>query len=284
MLALTLVAVLAPSSGTGTPPSYGKRVIVVILAVGIVSIPILARITRANTLAWSQREFVTAARAQGASDWRVMFREVLPNVMPAMLSIALLGIAIVIVLEGCARDLRAERARAERVVGQHGLLADQPAQRRTAGVARAIDPDLHHGALAQLPRRRRSQEVRRAGERLVKLRRSKSSGGERFADAPLDGPLLEVDEVKTQFKTARGLVHAVDGVSFTLERGKTIGIVGESGCGKSVLSRSIMGLLPTNVVRYGSILFEGHEIGHADARRDAQPTGARRWRWCSRTR
>jgi peptide/nickel transport system permease protein len=100
VLALTLVAVLAPSSGTGTPPTYGKRVIVVILAVGIVSIPILARITRANTLAWSQREFVNAARAQGASDWRVMFREVLPNVMPAILSIALLGIAIVIVLEG----------------------------------------------------------------------------------------------------------------------------------------------------------------------------------------
>ena len=58
-------------------------------------------------------------------------------------------------------------------------------------------------------------------------------------------------------------MHAVDGVSFTLERGKTLGIVGESGCGKSVLSRSIMGLLPSNVVRHGSIQFEGHEIGKA---------------------
>ncbi len=58
-------------------------------------------------------------------------------------------------------------------------------------------------------------------------------------------------------------MHAVDGVSFTLERGKTIGIVGESGCGKSVLSRSIMGLLPSNVVRHGSIHFEGNEIGKA---------------------
>jgi peptide/nickel transport system permease protein len=73
---------------------------VVIIAVGIVSIPILARITRANALAWSQRDFVMAARAQGASNSRVMFREVLPNVMPAMLSISLLGIAVVIVLEG----------------------------------------------------------------------------------------------------------------------------------------------------------------------------------------
>jgi peptide/nickel transport system ATP-binding protein len=96
-------------------------------------------------------------------------------------------------------------------------------------------------------------------------RRKKTSfpGTERFADAPLDGALLEIEDVKTQFKTDRGLVHAVDGVSFTLERGKTIGIVGESGCGKSVLSRSIMGLLPSNVVRDGSIKFEGHEIGQA---------------------
>jgi peptide/nickel transport system ATP-binding protein len=94
-------------------------------------------------------------------------------------------------------------------------------------------------------------------------KRADAPGQERFADAPLDGPLLEVNDVKTQFRTPRGLVHAVDGVTFTLERGKTIGIVGESGCGKSVLSRSIMGLLPRNVVRYGSIHFEGQEIGKA---------------------
>ena len=86
---------------------------------------------------------------------------------------------------------------------------------------------------------------------------------ERFPDATLDGALLEVRDVYTQFKTERGLVRAVDGVSFSLERGKTLGIVGESGCGKSVLSRSIMGLLPKNItVRQGSIEFEGQEIGN----------------------
>jgi peptide/nickel transport system ATP-binding protein len=82
-----------------------------------------------------------------------------------------------------------------------------------------------------------------------------------------DGPLLEVRDVTTHFKTARGLVRAVDGVSFTLERGKTLGIVGESGCGKSVLSKSIMGLLPArNVERGGSIRYEGREIGSATAK------------------
>ena len=64
------------------------------------SVPILGRITRANSLQWSQREFVLAARAQGASNLRIMVREVLPNVLPAMFSIALLAIAVVIVAEG----------------------------------------------------------------------------------------------------------------------------------------------------------------------------------------
>jgi peptide/nickel transport system permease protein len=102
VLALTLVSVLAPVKPSGGTVSgeWAHRILVVILAVGIVSVPLLGRITRASAISWSQREFVMAARAQGATNRRVMFREVLPNVMPAMLSIALLGVAIVLVLEG----------------------------------------------------------------------------------------------------------------------------------------------------------------------------------------
>jgi peptide/nickel transport system ATP-binding protein len=93
-------------------------------------------------------------------------------------------------------------------------------------------------------------------------RRESLDTAERFPTEPLEGPLLEVRDVKTYFDSPRGVVHAVDGVSFTLDRGRTIGIVGESGSGKTVLARSIMGLLPkTRVIRSGSIKFEGHEIG-----------------------
>jgi peptide/nickel transport system ATP-binding protein len=75
------------------------------------------------------------------------------------------------------------------------------------------------------------------------------------------GTLIEVDNLKTHFRTDRGLVRAVDGVSFTLERGKTLGVVGESGSGKTVLSRSIMGLLPGRGVELsGSVKFAGQEI------------------------
>ena len=76
----------------------GRRSI--ILGLGLVSIPILGRITRANTLQWSEREFVMASKAMGAKSFRTLFREVLPNVVPAMLSIALLGVGVAIVAEG----------------------------------------------------------------------------------------------------------------------------------------------------------------------------------------
>jgi len=79
-----------------------------------------------------------------------------------------------------------------------------------------------------------------------------------------DRPLLEVEGLKTYFKTAHGIVKSVDGVSFDLERGRTLAIVGESGSGKTVLSRSIMGLLPpSNVIREGRVRFGDVELSSA---------------------
>ncbi len=57
-------------------------------------------------------------------------------------------------------------------------------------------------------------------------------------------PLLEVKNLKVQFNTLEGVVHAVNGVSFSLDQGKTLGIVGESGCGKSVTILSLMRFIP----------------------------------------
>ncbi|MDO4648426.1 MAG: ABC transporter ATP-binding protein [Eubacteriales bacterium] len=74
-------------------------------------------------------------------------------------------------------------------------------------------------------------------------------------------PLLQVKNLHTSFTTDKGEVQAVNGVSFTLERGKTLGIVGESGSGKSVTSYSIMKILEQNGhVTEGEILFEGEDI------------------------
>lgn len=69
--------------------------------------------------------------------------------------------------------------------------------------------------------------------------------------------LLEVKNLKKYFKTSKGMLHAVDNISFSIERGKTLGIVGESGCGKSTTGRSILRLIePTS----GEVFFEGADI------------------------
>src|ERR1700687_5259814 len=72
-------------------------------------------------------------------------------------------------------------------------------------------------------------------------------------------PLLDVRGLRTYFAADEGEFRAVDGVSFSLQAGRTLGIVGESGCGKSVTSLSIMGLVPQPPGRLaaGEIRFEG---------------------------
>ena len=74
-------------------------------------------------------------------------------------------------------------------------------------------------------------------------------------------PILRLDGLRTDFRTANGTVHAVDGVDLSVARGRTLGIVGESGCGKSVLSLSIMRLVPPpGRIAAGRIDFDGQNL------------------------
>ena len=89
----------------------------------------------------------------------------------------------------------------------------------------------------------------------------------------MSAPLLEVRNLVKHFPVRAGVllrkvgqVHAVDGVSLSIERGKTLGLVGESGCGKSTVGRTILNLLPPTA---GDVLFEG---------RNLRELGARDWR------
>jgi peptide/nickel transport system ATP-binding protein len=78
--------------------------------------------------------------------------------------------------------------------------------------------------------------------------------------ARTDGTVLRVGELSTWFPTSRGVVHAVDDVSFSIGRGEVFGIVGESGSGKSVLAKTIMNLTPGSAVTSGSVEFDGRDI------------------------
>jgi peptide/nickel transport system ATP-binding protein len=80
--------------------------------------------------------------------------------------------------------------------------------------------------------------------------------------------LLEVRDLRTSFRTDDGIVKAVDGVTFSVEKGKTLGIVGESGCGKSVTCLTIMGLNnPRNSTSSGEALFNGENLLEMSSRR-----------------
>ncbi|MRS05249.1 ABC transporter ATP-binding protein, partial [bacterium] len=74
--------------------------------------------------------------------------------------------------------------------------------------------------------------------------------------------LLKVENLETQFKTPDGIVHAVNGVSFTLNEGETLGVVGESGCGKSVTMLSCLRLIssPPGKIVAGEAYFHGQDL------------------------
>jgi peptide/nickel transport system ATP-binding protein len=78
--------------------------------------------------------------------------------------------------------------------------------------------------------------------------------------------MLEIKNLNVRLQTQRGPADAIRGVSFSMQRGETVGLVGESGCGKSITAMALMGLLPESAVVTGSIRFDGQELlGQPDA-------------------
>jgi peptide/nickel transport system permease protein len=95
VLALALVAFFAPP-GRASPTS---QTVWATFALSILAVPTIARVARAQTMVWSDRDFVLASRTLGTRNLRIIVREVLPNILPAMVSIAFIGLAALIVVE-----------------------------------------------------------------------------------------------------------------------------------------------------------------------------------------
>ncbi len=99
------------------------------------------------------------------------------------------------------------------------------------------------------------------------MARRKQSAGHTAQHAEIDGPVLTVTELRTHFLTEQGEVTAVDGISLRIAPNEVVGIVGESGCGKSVFAQSVMRLHDESVVSYeGEIDFRGRDILSASER------------------
>jgi len=99
ILTLAFVAVFAFESPE-TQPSRTREVAVLIVSLAVVITPILGRIARATALQWGSREFVTAAKSMGGTSIHIIWRHIVPNVASSILSIAFLGIGVVIIAEG----------------------------------------------------------------------------------------------------------------------------------------------------------------------------------------
>ena len=100
VLGLALVAILATSADPSIPIDPNRRVFIIIFSITIVIIPILGRIARGATLSWVNREFIVAARSMGMKDRDIIFRHIVPNVLPAIYAVIFLAIGVVIVAEG----------------------------------------------------------------------------------------------------------------------------------------------------------------------------------------
>ena len=99
--------------------------------------------------------------------------------------------------------------------------------------------------------------------------------------------LLEVKNLRVSYHTYAGEVQSVRGVSFTVNKGETVAVVGESGCGKSVTAKSIMRLIktpPAEIKEGSEIIFDGVRMCSSSTKSASAPTAAARWPWCSRTR
>ena len=100
VLGLALVAILATSADPAIPIDPNRRVFIIIFSLTVIIIPILGRIARGATLSWVNREFIVAARSMGMKDRHIVFKHIVPNVLPAIYAVIFLAIGVVIVAEG----------------------------------------------------------------------------------------------------------------------------------------------------------------------------------------
>tara|TARA_R110002020_G_scaffold6321_16_gene26644 strand:+ start:4956 stop:6740 length:1785 start_codon:yes stop_codon:yes gene_type:complete len=253
LLAIAIVAALGPG------------LLNALYAIALVNIPFFARNIRGVTVSIRNREFVDAARLSGKSHASILFTEVLPNVLPVIVitmsttvgwmiletaGLSFLGLGA----QPPTADLGSMlgQARAQLFTAPHAsiipgvmifalvmsinLLGD--------GVRDVLDPRLRSGALD------RPLSVTRIARHTTP------------AATLADAPVLVVDHLSTGFANGGAVTPAVRDVSFRLGKGECLGLIGESGSGKSVTALSLMGLVasPPGVITDGAVYIGGQDV------------------------
>jgi peptide/nickel transport system permease protein len=230
---------------------------------GVLSAPWLARIVRSAVLPVKEELYIAAARVSGLSRPYIVSRHVLPRVAgPIIVQASLIAAASLLVQTGLAF---LSLLIAPPAPSWGGMVADgvsvivlQPWLIWPPGIAIAVTI-LALGLLGDAVRDATTESWSAPARRALPRPAAPSTAP---AQRPAEGTLLSVQGLCAGFRSPGGdLRRVVDDVSFEIRRGETLGLVGESGCGKTATALSILGLLPgTGQVEAGHILFEGRDL------------------------
>ncbi len=243
---------------------FGKSVRNVILVIGILTIPVIARIVRAASLPLVERDFVLAARMQGSKHLQIILRELVPNVIRPLLGFAMITVGITISVEGGLSFIGAGVP--DNIVTWGQLIASGRATVQDSPHLVLIPSSLIFGTILVLntlsSKWQRGRPFPIVKEPAIESVISESTTGIGPAIMSSDA-ILTIENLHTYFSTPFGSLRAVDGVSLQLRRGQMIALVGESGSGKTMLARSILGLIPSppRVAGLpGAVIFKGQDL------------------------
>ncbi|MBB4071712.1 peptide/nickel transport system permease protein [Canibacter oris] len=273
---------------------FGNTMPIIIIAIGFLYIPQLTRVVRANVLAAYGEDYVNAALVSGARAPWILVKHVARNTIAPVMVFATVLVADAIVFEASLSFIQAGIAEPTPTWGnilsdaRQGVLFGRWWQALFPGLAIMITVlclnILSEGltdAMVAKPTgavEENAKNAKRAADRLLvdpvaahaaqaeslnarlaQLAEVEKTRTDRYAPLTELEPLLEVKNLSISFPR-HGDVAVVDNVSFTVHKGETMGLVGESGCGKSITSLAIMGLLDPKAQITGEVLYRGQNL------------------------
>ncbi|MDK7189248.1 ABC transporter [Gardnerella vaginalis] len=274
----------------------GQSMIGIIISIGVLYVPQIARIVRANIISEYGKDYVRAVIVSGARAPWILLKHVTRNIAAPVMVFTTLSVADAIVFEASLSFINAgipeptptwgnilSSAKAGVIFGYWwqalfpGLaimitvlclnilsegITDAMVAAPTAPVAKsAADADAarKEDRILTDPVAAYNEQHDALVESLAKLREAELKRTDRLQPTSTEPPVIEVKDLCIQFPRY-GSVNVVDHLSFSVRPGETMGLVGESGCGKSITSLAIMGLLDPKAKISGQILFNGKDL------------------------
>lgn len=285
LVVASVLAGITGGTGLNVGPIHLSNVVVVTLIIALVLIPIFGRLARASTLAETGQEYIVAARVSGVRERRIIFGELLPNVISPLIVQASLSVGTAISTEAALSFLglgvQLPQASWGNILqgGQSQVLSGAwwlvvfPTAAIVVTVLSflllgehlrdQLDPRSarHERAksAAKSPRATSRADRRKAGATFRPARRFPERHEAGSANGTL--PLLEIEGLTVSYGSQEGAPPAVADVSLSVRRGEVLGIVGESGSGKSTVLRAIMRLLPADsTISSGTVRLQDKDL------------------------